>query len=385
MSLEQLRFLITLGSEADLSEKADEGEKQDWAKKAGEMPQLTVPTNRIYYGPPGTGKTWRLPELLRAIYTDAGTDQKRYSFVTFHQSYGYEEFVEGIRPVLKNQNEEGTKEEAQTGSEADGIRYEIRGGVFKKLCADARKAPHQRFAMVIDEINRGNISKIFGELITLIEVDKREGAEHAVTVTLPYSGEPFSVPPNVDIIGTMNTADRSLALLDTALRRRFEFVPCMPDTSTEPDAPLSNLKIRHGELVIDVRLMLERMNQRIEALYDRDHTIGHAYFTPLNDIGDDEKRFKALGEIFKAKILPLLEEYFFEDWQKIRLVLADNQKRDPATCFVTASEETEGDLDGLFGHNHGLESYAAKPRYALQPEAFGKPRAYIGIYAPTAP
>src|SRR5690606_34164038 len=120
---------------------------------------------------------------------------KRFSFVTFHQSYGYEEFVEGLRPVLDGD------------ADAGEIQYEIRPGVFKELCRRARLAPDQRFAMVIDEINRGNISKIFGELITLIEIDKREGAEDAISATLPYSGDSFSVLANVDIIGTMNTAD----------------------------------------------------------------------------------------------------------------------------------------------------------------------------------
>ncbi|WLI35443.1 McrB family protein [Pseudomonas sp. FP818] len=159
---------------------------------------------------------------------------KRYSFVTFHQSYGYEEFVEGLRPVLDGDAESGE------------IQYEIRAGAFKDLCRKARLAPDQKFAMVIDEINRGNISKIFGELITLIESDKREGAMNAVSVSLPYSGESFSVPANVDIIGTMNTADRSLALLDTALRRRFEFVSVMPDARDEPGAPLAGLRGQPG-------------------------------------------------------------------------------------------------------------------------------------------
>ncbi|GHU20365.1 hypothetical protein FACS189475_09100 [Betaproteobacteria bacterium] len=282
---------------------------------------------------------------------------KRYSFVTFHQSCGYEEFVEGLRPVLSN------------GSESGEVQYEIRSGVFKELCRRARETPNQRFAMVIDEINRGNISKIFGELITLIEPDKREGAEHALSVTLPYSGEAFSVPANVDLIGTMNTADRSLALLDTALRRRFEFVEVMP----EPEL-LAKIEVPEG---IDLEQMLIVINKRIEALYDRDHTIGHAYFMGLENLPEAE-RFSELQKIFKNKIVPLLEEYFFEDWQKIRLVLADNQKKDKAARFIVESAERDEDL---FGKGYDSDGYATKQRYALQKTAFSNPDSYIGIYS----
>ncbi len=296
-----------------------------------------------------------------------GDSIQRYSFVTFHQSYGYEEFVEGLRPVLDRD------------AEASEIQYEIRSGAFKDLCRRARSAPDQRFAMVIDEINRGNISKIFGELITLIEPDKREGAENTISLTLPYSGESFSVPSNVDIIGTMNTADRSLALLDTALRRRFEFVPVMPDARDEPGAPLAGLRVRSAEQVIDVPRMLSAINQRVEALYDRDHCIGHAYFTPLAKVPDGDERLVALQQVFSTRILPLLEEYFFEDWQKIRLVLADNQKP-TAAQFVQESADHEDDLARLFGRDHGLDSYATKHRYAVQDAAFSSPDAYIGIY-----
>jgi 5-methylcytosine-specific restriction protein B len=292
---------------------------------------------------------------------------QRYSFVTFHQSYGYEEFVEGLRPVLSD--------EAETGE----IQYEIRPGVFKDLCRRARSATDQRFAMVIDEINRGNISKIFGELITLIEPDKRECGENAVSVTLPYSAESFSVPPNVDIIGTMNTADRSLALLDTALRRRFEFVPVMPDSRDDPGAPLAGLRVSAGEQVIDIPRMLSAINERVEALYDRDHCIGHAYFMPLAKVPNGDERLVALQQVFSTRILPLLEEYFFEDWQKIRLVLADNQKPESAQ-FVHESADHEDDLARLFGSDHGLDSFAAKRRYAVHDAAFSNPDAYIGIY-----
>lgn len=292
---------------------------------------------------------------------------RHYSFVTFHQSYGYEEFVEGLRPVLDGDAESGE------------IQYEIRPGVFKDLCRKARLAPDQRFAMIIDEINRGNISKIFGELITLIEADKREGADNVVSVTLPYSGESFSVPANVDIVGTMNTADRSLALLDTALRRRFDFVPVMPDARDEAGAPLFGLRVTSGEQVIDIPRMLTAINQRVEALYDRDHCIGHAYFTALAHVPDGDERLVALAQVFSNRIVPLLEEYFFEDWQKIRLVLADNQKPGAAR-FVIESRDHEEDLVRLFGSDHGLDTYATKRRYGVQVSAFSNPDAYIGIY-----
>ncbi|MDC0993990.1 hypothetical protein OAR16_00080, partial [bacterium] len=226
-------------------------------------------------------------------------------------------------------------------------------------------------------------------LITLIEADKRDplaGAPPPVEVTLAYSGEKFSVPANVDVIGTMNTADRSLALLDTALRRRFDFVALMPDTRpevdpSEPDsAPLAGLAVTLASGVIDVRRMLERINERIEALYDRDHCIGHAYFTHLLGKADGEERFAALSEVFRNRILPLLEEYFFEDWQKIRLVLADNQKPDSTAHFIIEAENHEQDLTALFGSDHGLDVYATKRRYALQEDALSNPMAYIGVY-----
>ncbi|WP_075322029.1 McrB family protein [Acidithiobacillus albertensis] len=310
-----------------------------------------------------------LVALLKEYRAGAQSSEilRHYSFVTFHQSYGYEEFVEGLRPVLDDDTESGA------------IKYEIRPGAFKDLCRKARLAPDQRFAMVIDEINRGNISKIFGELITLIEPDKREGAENAISVTLPYSGESFSVPPNVDIIGTMNTADRSLALLDTALRRRFDFVPVLPDARDEAGAPLFGLRVTLGGQVVDIPRMLSVINQRVEALYDRDHCIGHAYFTSLAQVPDGDERLVALSQLFSNRIVPLLEEYFFEDWQKIRLVLADNQKPEAAR-FVIESQDHEEDLARLFGSDHGLDTYATKQRYVVQDASFTNPDAYIGIY-----
>lgn len=372
-------------------EPADGGQIAETSASASTAANSSGPIvaciNRIYYGPPGTGKTYTMNRLLEADYgkpkvgqADAGSTE-RYSFVTFHQSYGYEEFVEGLRPVLTD------------NAGAGDVAYEIRPGAFKELCRRARQTPDQRFAMVVDEINRGNISKIFGELITLIEGDKRDpldGSPPPAEVVLAYSGEKFSVPANVDVIGTMNTADRSLTLLDTALRRRFEFVPLMPDTRGErvPDdpnsAPLADLIVSTDGGLIDVRQLLQRINERIEALYDRDHCIGHAYFTPLTDVEDGPGRFGLLATIFRNRIVPLLEEYFFEDWRKIRLVLGDNQKQDLAAQFIIETDAHEQDLTTLFGNDHGLDSYTTKRRYSLQESAFEVPAAYIGIYQASA-
>lgn len=319
----------------------------EWKEVCADLVELVDEYNAISHGKPSQEKI------------------KRYSFITFHQSYGYEEFVEGLRPVLNDDLEEGE------------VKYEIRPGVFKQLCEEARQNPAERYAMVIDEINRGNISKIFGELITLIEPDKRAGASSEVIVKLPYSGQEFSVPANIDIIGTMNTADRSLALLDTALRRRFEFVPLLADTRNESGAPLVGLVVKTEQGKIDVRQMLERINERIEVLYDRDHAIGHAYFINLKHVDDDAERFSQLADIFRKKIVPLLEEYFFEDWAKISLVLGDNQKPEDAR-FITKLD-AEKDLQALFGE-HELDLYSVKERYQINSDAFDKPEAYIGIY-----
>lgn len=219
----------------------------------------------------------------------------------------------------------------------------------------ARKENH---VFIIDEINRGNISKIFGELITLIEPSKRIGKEEGMQVILPYSQKPFGVPSNVYIIGTMNTADRSIATIDTALRRRFTFKEMLPD----PD-------VLNGILVDDlpIRDMLIRMNQRISALYDREHTIGHAYFMPLKKTPTIE----TLARIFENNIIPLLQEYFYEDYEKIRLVLGDNQKSDESIQFIVAKTNIYSDL---FGNSDiGLDEGSS---YEINKSAFSNPDAY---------
>ena len=261
------------------------------------------PSNLIVYGPPGTGKTRKLKEEHVPHYQDEG-DKNRYELITFHQSYAYEDFVEGIRP------------ETEDGA----VKYEVRKGPLRRICDQAMKAPDRRFALFIDEINRGNVAKIFGELITLVEADKRIRTDasgkrlpncEGVEVTLPYSGDTFGVPINVDIIGTMNTADRSIALLDSALRRRFEFEELAPQPELLGSIPDGN----GGQ--IDLQRLLETMNARLTHLRHRDQTLGHSYLIHVES-------FEDLRLVFEKKILPFLQEIFYEDWRQIRLVLADD-------------------------------------------------------------
>lgn len=393
------------------------------------------PLNQILFGPAGTGKTYNtinhalsiienksIEEILEEEKSDNGNGRKeinkrfkalkkdgRINFVTFHQSFSYEDFVEGIRAETRQEIDD-------EGKVVSFLDYPVVSGVFKQVCEKAclpslnslvgkkfgsdysinriskdlieikkktgklihlsrdtadyilkalseekitiddirdkniikklgeqvlleahilngyptiwanlielmskvyyktnKKIP-KPYVLIIDEINRGNISRIFGELITLIEDSKREGASESLSVTLPYSGEKFSVPNNVYIIGTMNSSDRSLTGLDLALRRRFTFVEMQPDTSLL-EGTVIDKKLNVGNL-------LQKMNDRIEVLLDRDHCIGHAYFMPLT--GPDEATVENLKMIFLQQIIPLLQEYFFDDWSKINLVLNDN-------------------------------------------------------------
>jgi 5-methylcytosine-specific restriction enzyme B len=405
---------------------------------------LIQPLNQILYGPPGTGKTYntinKAIEIIenRKVLDDENREELKskfeeykkagqIEFVTFHQSYGYEEFVEGIKaiPVGKKGNEYGEE-----------MIYDAVDGIFKKICKSKlnisniflrqynmsiydntfnnitkkeyirldeenneinindfiivsrnndikslyrakskcslnQKAKHfqveievldeninlEKFVyleypyfrqlneseineiknltnilqkyknkiLIIDEINRGNISKIFGELITLIEPSKRIGAEEEIRVKLPYSGDEFGVPQNLYIIGTMNTADRSIALMDTALRRRFDFEEMMPKAELL-DFDIEILKQVQNDgkksMKLNIKSMLEIINKRVEYLYDRDHTVGHAYFMSLKDKSGNEAKIE-LDNIFRNKIIPLLQEYFYDDWEKIRMVLGD--------------------------------------------------------------
>jgi len=344
-----------------------------------------IPLNQILYGPPGTGKTYhtinkaleiidvstmgKTRKELKEIF-DKKVKEKQIVFTTFHQSMSYEDFIEGIKP--------------QKPKAGKGMTYDIENGIFKSVCQAALsnkanssvKKEKQNYVLIIDEINRGNVSQIFGELITLIEEDKRLGKAEALEVVLPYSKERFGVPENVYIIGTMNTADRSVEALDTALRRRFHFQEMLPDTSILPTpeemvysllwryetADRSDKKYLYAEKnvfdfvksltnpgdwrdviwnqmkkdqyltkpidayfsdtefepIIDLSLLLTTINLRLEKLISRDHQVGHAYFTGLRD---SDHPLATLKSIFQHHIIPLLQEYFYGDFGKIGLVL----------------------------------------------------------------
>jgi Cdc6-like AAA superfamily ATPase len=268
-----------------------------------------------------------LEKKINNFSTVSNKEIKRYEFVTFHQSYSYEDFIEGIKPEL---------------NETD-VAYKIEEGVFLKLCNRARNDRNNKYAIFIDEINRGNISSIFGELITLIEDDKREGASSEIKATLPYSQKSFSVPSNLYIIGTMNTADRSVEALDTALRRRFSFIELNPD----PQQLSHPIYACSG---IDLSKLLTDINARIEKLLDKDYCIGHSYFMSIKDKNNP---LSEIRKIFQNRILPLLQEYFYGDWGKIMLVLGDG--------FVT---RTKSDVIFLSKEKYdNYEEFDEKPIY----------------------
>ena len=267
------------------------------------------PLNQILYGPPGTGKTYHtvikaLEIINNRLFTEQEKTKEKYDnkllpefnklkqqgqiqFLTFHQNYSYEDFMVGIRPNLQ-----------------DGqISYKLYEGPFKQIADRARKDSNNNYVLIIDEINRGNISKIFGELITLIEEDKRAGNKHALSAPLLYQDKEFSVPNNLYIIGTMNTADKSIALVDIALRRRFVFEEMMPQP---------NLLKKVGDF--NLPSWLKQLNHKITESLDRDHQIGHSYFMEITNTSE-------LKQKFYQCIFPLLKEYFYVNPDKLKEVI----------------------------------------------------------------
>ena len=491
----------------------------------GENMKNEFDKNVIFYGPPGTGKTYttakRAVEICKTESEEDLTDyaevmkkynelkkKNRIEFITFHQSYGYEEFIEGIKPIVSNEDDESEDEnennkESKTNIKIENdIKYDVVDGVFKKFCEAATKAiiktnnnkddilseaivwkvtlrdevkedcftnnhvrinfklgtagaskfdneikkgdiiittdgsrtkingiavvtddkaytlnkaksdtttrnvdwlvkginkdiyeindkkilprktvtkvPNMKvediiklakekelialskkepeelskivikenkepYVFIIDEINRGNISKIFGELITLIEPTKRSGKKECISTKLPYSKKEFTVPDNVYIIGTMNTADRSIALMDTALRRRFKFEEMLPDYDL-----LKDIFVEDKGTKVNIGAMLKVINERIEYLYDREHTIGHAVFLEKKENDKIDIDINKLENIFKKNIIPLLQEYFYEDYEKIRIVLGDNAK-DEDEQFISAVSIPEDVFEGNIG------------------------------------
>lgn len=300
-------------STSQLSKKQD---KKGTLTESINPPPMNYPLNTIFYGPPGTGKTYltisraveiAAPGRYKEIENSREEVQQKFrelakagniAFTTFHQSFSYEDFIEGIKP--------------ETTAEGK-ISYKVEDGLFKIIADKAGKKPDQKFVLIIDEINRGNISQIFGELITLIEDSKRWETDdknnpkgESLEITLPYSKKPFFVPKNLYILGTMNTADRSVEAMDSALRRRFSF----------EEMPVKYDKLSEDVEKINVKVALKTINNRLEYLKDKDHTIGHAYFINCKTKDD-------IKHVFLNKVIPLLQEYFYGDYEKIQWVLGE--------------------------------------------------------------
>ena len=323
-------------------------------------PELQLEINRliqrnrqlILYGPPGTGKSYIALKYIQGCSKIQSKKSTTVFSVTFHPSFTYEDFIEGIKPAIDTRSKQNLQFRVEEGIfkkasryaynilvEWAGLKgkYQWREGmdvptiamserdynrVRNKIRDDWFKVPIVYF--FIDEINRGDISRIFGELISLLEHDKRLFMDNEMTVTLPYSKKQFGIPPNIVIIGTMNTADRSIALLDVALRRRFGFIPVYPSYTLLEDELVNNENI-HPECRETVRTAIDALNvlnRRIAEKYDQDHQIGHSYYLKLKcNASSRELCVDTLKTIWFNEIIPLLNEYFYDSPERLRDIL----------------------------------------------------------------
>ena len=260
---------------------------------------------------------------------------ERFSFVSFHQAYGYEEFVEGIRPHIADNGQ---------------MSYRIESGAFLRLCQQAKHDPSHRYAMLIDEINRANVARVFGELMSLIEPTKRAGQTDSLSVNLAYSRQPFSVPSNVDIYATMNSQDHSLAPLDMAFRRRFEFIECQPQ-------PQLLGKVMANGIEIDLAKLLTALNERISQNLAKDSQLGHSFLWGIDSL-------QALSAAFSQSIIPQVAQACQQHGQILQAIfgqtfirLIDNKK---ATGFM-----------------------AQQAGFDINTQALGDPNSYLAIYQST--
>jgi MoxR-like ATPase len=309
---------------------------------------LRLSKNVILYGPPGTGKTYIAHKVARSLVQPDAQPLENYAWwVTLHASYSYEDFVEGLRPVVSGRRRreesgpgDGVSAESREGSPATAgagaVAYEVRPGVFREVCEKARRDPSHTYVLIIDEINRANLARILGELITLIEDDKRG----ILSARLPYSGIHLTVPSNLLLLGTMNTADRSIALLDAALRRRFAFVEIGP----RPDL-LEGAMVETEEAVLHLDKLLRALNDAIRRTLGVDHQIGHSYFLKVARAAPED-RLAVLELVWNNQVLPLLTEYFYTRRDLLAEILAPFADESQGDSFEAPDVATSARLSG---------------------------------------
>lgn len=313
--------------------------------------------------------------------------QQRFSMVSFHQAYGYEEFVEGIRPVMASSD--------HTKNSSSQMSYDVQDGAFLKLCQRAANDPEQRYAMLIDEINRANVSRVFGELLSLIEPDKRAGMANAMTVNLAYSGRTFNVPANVDIYATMNTQDHSLAPLDMALRRRFRFIDCPPQPELLPVIYVNpvNSETGNSETVdpaetIDLAKILTGLNHRITQTLGAEAQLGHAFLWSVNSLEHlqtalIEQIIPQLAQAAAGQVTVL--QYIFQDEQQplnAQFIQDSQALIDNANNLASPNNSNPmfADQHSLLGQSMSSGSYKINADLINNTAKFAKPFVYQRLY-----